>query len=197
VSDSVVNPTPLSLLEQLQQPAEDAQAAWRRFVQLYTPLLFHWTRSLGATPEDAADLVQEVFQVLAREMPGFRYRPGLRFRGWLWTILRNKWIDQVRHKRAAPPGAEAKALEAVAVPDNVAELAEEEYRTYLVGQALRLMHAEFAEADWQACWQTIVENRPAGEVAAELGLTINQVYLAKSRILHRLRAELKGLLDKP
>jgi RNA polymerase sigma-70 factor, ECF subfamily len=195
VSESAVNPTPVSLLEQLQQPPEDAQIAWRRFVQLYTPLLFNWTRRLGAPPRDAADLVQDVFQVLARELPAFRYRPGLRFRAWLWTILRNKWRDHLRHQLAAPPEADVAALETVTVPDNVEEMSEEEYRTHLVGRALRLMQAEFAEADWKACWQNVMEGRPAAEVAAELGLTVNQVYLAKSRILHRLRTELKGLLD--
>jgi len=196
MSEPVAHPTPLSLLEQLRnQSPEETQAAWRRFVQLYTPLLFAWTRRLGATPEDAADLVQDVFGVLAREMPAFQYRPGLRFRGWLWTVLRNKWSDHLRHKQAAPPRADASSLETVAVPDNVAEMTEEEYRTHLVGRALRLMQAEFAEADWKACWRNVVEGVPAAEVAAELGLTVNQVYLAKSRILHRLRKELEELLD--
>jgi RNA polymerase sigma-70 factor (ECF subfamily) len=195
VSDSLVNPTPVSLLEQLQRPSGDAQVAWRRFVQLYTPLLFDWARRTGAPPDEAADLVQEVFQVLARELPAFRYRPGQRFRGWLWTILRNKWRDHLRRLQTAPPQANAAALETVTVPDNVAEMTEEEYRTHLVGRALQLMQAEFAEADWRACWQNVVEGRPAAEVAAALGLTVNQVYLAKSRILHRLRTELKGLFD--
>jgi RNA polymerase sigma-70 factor (ECF subfamily) len=196
MSDSAANPTPLSLLEKLRQPSPAvAQAAWRRFVRLYTPLLFTWARRLGASAEDAADLVQDVFGVLTREMPGFRYQPDLRFRGWLWTILRNKWRDHLRRSRAAPPRADASSLETLALPDNVAQMSEEEYRTYLVGRALRMMQAEFAEADWKACWQNVVEGRPAAEVAEELGLTVNQVYLAKSRILHRLRQELDGLLD--
>jgi RNA polymerase sigma-70 factor (ECF subfamily) len=195
VSESAVNPTPFSLLEKLRRPSSDAQEAWRRFVQLYTPLFFTWTRRLGASAEDAADLVQDVFGVLAREMPSFRYRPDLRFRGWLWTLFRNKWVDHLRHKHAAPPQANAAALETVTVANNVEEMTEEEYRTCLVGRALRIMQAEFADADWKACWQNVVEGRPAAEVAAELGLTVNQVYLAKSRILHRLRMELEGLLD--
>jgi RNA polymerase sigma-70 factor (ECF subfamily) len=196
MSDPVVQPTPVSLLEQLRgRSPQEAQAAWRRFVQLYTPLLFAWARRLGASPEDAADLVQDVFGVLAREMPGFQYRPGLRFRGWLWTVLRNKWSDHQRRRQAAPPRADAAALETVAAPDNVAEMTEDEYRTHLVGRALQLMQAEFAEADWKACWQNVVEDRPADDVAAELGLTVNQVYLAKSRILQRLRKELEGLLE--
>jgi RNA polymerase sigma-70 factor (ECF subfamily) len=152
-------------------------------------------RRVGAAREDAADLVQDVFAVLLREMPEFRYRPGLRFRGWLLTIVRNKWLNRLNRIRAAPPAAGVAALETVAVPDNVAEMTEEEYRANLVRRALQLMQAEFADADWKACWRNLVEERPAAEVAEELGLTVNQVYLAKSRILHRLRTELEGLLD--
>jgi RNA polymerase sigma-70 factor (ECF subfamily) len=193
VSDSAVHPTPVSLLEQLRRSSpHDRQAAWGRFVDLYTPLLFSMARRVGATRQDAADLVQDVFAVLLREMPKFRYRPDLRFRGWLFTIVRNKWINRLNKKRVAPPRA---VLETVSVPDNVAEMPEAEYRADLVRRALQLMQAQFAEADWKACWQNVVEGRPVAEVAEELGLTVNQVYLAKSRILHWLRKELEGLLD--
>ena len=75
------------------------------------------------------------------------------------------------------------------------EIEEEEYRRYLVRRALGLMQAEFEPATWKACWEFVVHDRPAAEVAAELGLSVNAVYLAKSRVLRRLRAELRGLLD--
>jgi RNA polymerase sigma-70 factor (ECF subfamily) len=196
MSDSALQPTPVSLLEKLRRSSpHDRQAAWCRFVDLYTPLLFSMARRVGATREDAADLVQDVFEVLLREMPEFRYQPDLRFRGWLFTIVRNKWINRLNRIGAAPPRADGAALETGAVPDNVAEMTDAEYREHLVRRALQLMQAEFAEADWKACWQNVVEARPAAEVAEGLGLTVNQVYLAKSRILQRLRTELEGLLD--
>ena len=80
--------TPGSLLEQLRRPGE--QAAWERFVQLYTPLLCHWARRFGLQGSDAADLVQDVFAVLVEKIPEFQYDPAQRFRGWLWTIAANK-----------------------------------------------------------------------------------------------------------
>jgi RNA polymerase sigma-70 factor (ECF subfamily) len=193
---SALDPTPLSLLEKLRRPATgDVQETWRRFVQLYTPLLFAWTRRLGVPDTEMADVVQDVFAVLVRELATFRYQPDRRFRGWLWTILRNKWRDRLRHRRAGPPLGNPGALDRARAPDNVAEQTEEEYRTYLVGRALELMKAEFAERDWRACWEFVVSGKPAADVARELGLSVNQVYLAKSRILRRLRAELEGLLD--
>jgi RNA polymerase sigma-70 factor (ECF subfamily) len=190
------HPTPLSLLEKLRRSSpHDQQAAWCRFVDLYTPLLFAMARRVGVTRDDAPDLVHDVFEVLLRKMPKFRYRPGLRFRGWLFTIVRNKWLNRLARERAAPPQAGVAALETVAVPDNVEEMTETEYREHLVRRALQLMQAEFAEADWKACWLYVVEARRPEEVAAELGLTVNQVYLARSRIRQRLRKELEGLLD--
>jgi RNA polymerase sigma-70 factor (ECF subfamily) len=77
----------------------------------------------------------------------------------------------------------------------VAEFDEAEYRAVLVAQASRLVRAEFTEPTWRAFWATAVEGRQAAEVAGELGLTPNAVYLARSRVLARLRGELAGLLD--
>ncbi len=70
--------TPPSLLERLRLPGEEA--AWGRFVELYTPLLFFWARRLGLQEADAADLVQDVFRALVRKLPGFVYEPGKSFR---------------------------------------------------------------------------------------------------------------------
>jgi RNA polymerase sigma-70 factor (ECF subfamily) len=184
-----------SLLERLRQPREQAQEDWRRFVELYTPLLLTWSRRLGATGEDAADLVQDVFLQLAQVMPTFTYDRRQRFRGWLWTVLKNKWRDRKRRTAACPPAEDAAVLDEVQEPDSVAAWAEAEYNNYLVGKALELMRAECSADEWQACWEYVVQGRKADEVADELGISINQVYLAKSRVLRRLRKELEGLFD--
>jgi RNA polymerase sigma-70 factor (ECF subfamily) len=57
------------------------------------------------------------------------------------------------------------------------------------------MQAEFAETTWRACWESAVGGRPAAEVAAALGISVGAVYVAKSRVLGRVRQELAGLLD--
>ena len=81
------------------------------------------------------------------------------------------------------------------MPDAIAAYIEEDYRRQLVARALQLMQADFQPATWRACWELVVHGRPAREVAAELGLTPNAVYLAKARVLARLRQELAGLWD--
>jgi RNA polymerase sigma-70 factor (ECF subfamily) len=184
--------TPASLLERLRVSAE--QADWERFVQLYTPLLRHWASRLVTDGADADDLVQDVFVQLVQHLSEFRYDPGKRFRGWLWTVTVNKWRERCRRRSVAVPAGDSQ-LEDVAGPDVAAEVDEAEYRQYLVTRALQIMEAEFQPGTWRAFWETVHQGRQASEVAAELGITENAVYLAKSRVLRRLRQELNGLLD--
>jgi RNA polymerase sigma-70 factor (ECF subfamily) len=193
---AAVEPTPLSLLKKLQEPVPAAsEDAWRRFVKLYTPLLMLWARRVGASEQEAPDLVQDVFLVLAREMPRFRHDPAHCFRSWLWTMLVHKWRDRVRHLSARPSLTEEELLDTLACPDHVEVAGEGEYRACLIGRALELMRETLGPDDWRAGREYLVRGRPAGEVAEELGLTVNQVYLAVSRIRRRLRVELEGLLD--
>jgi RNA polymerase sigma-70 factor (ECF subfamily) len=181
--------TPVSLLDQLRRP--EASQAWERFVRLYTPLLWHWARRIGLQDQDAADLVQDVLVQLVRKLPAFRYEPGRSFRGWMRMVLLNKWRDRPRR----PAMAELETAIDVVEPSDGDALEEREYRLYVVGRALKLMADHFEPATWRAYRETVMHGRPAAEVAAELGMTLNALYLAKSRVLARLRQELNGLLD--
>src|SRR5215472_17142942 len=129
-----MNTTPVSLLEQLRQPA--SQGAWEVFARLYTPLLLYWARRLGLQDPDAADLVQEVFTVLVQKLPEFAYDRHKSFRAWLRTILLNKWRDARRHP--PPLSLEAGAGPPPAAPEEPDVVAEDEYRQRLVGRALEL-----------------------------------------------------------
>lgn len=184
--------TPVSLLERLRQPGQTR--AWEQFVELYTPALFAWARRLGMQASDAADLVQEVFTILVQRLPEFEYDRHKSFRKWLHTVTLNKWRDLCR-RRPLPAGAPTAALDELPGRSEPAALEEAEYRGLLVRRALEIMQADFEPATWRACWEFVVEGRPAAEVADELGLSVNAVYLAKGRVLRRLRAELEGLLD--
>jgi RNA polymerase sigma-70 factor (ECF subfamily) len=184
--------TPPSLLERIRVSSE--RDAWDKFVDMYTPLLVAWTRRLGLPEHDAADLIQDIFAVLVEKLPTFQYDASKSFRAWLKTILLNRWRGNLRKHAGIKAHGDA-GLENVAATDELLDFEEAEYRRYLVGRALDLMRADFQPVTWKACWEFVVQDRPAGEVAAELGVTINTVYLAKSRVLRRLREELKGLLD--
>jgi RNA polymerase sigma-70 factor (ECF subfamily) len=188
-----MNTTSFSLLERLKQPVD--AGAWQRFVDLYTPLLHYWARRLGLQEQDSADLVQEVFALLLQKMPAFTYNRQGSFRGWLRIVMRNKWCERKRSRSPqAMPGGDA-ALQDVADPDPGLDLTEAEFQRELTRRALELMQTEFRPTTWKACWEHVVGGRQAADVAQELGLTVNAVYLATSRVLRRLRQELAGMLD--
>src|SRR5205823_5550541 len=149
----------------------------------------------GLQPQDASDLVQEVFTVLVQKLPEFRYEPGKRFRGWLWTVTLNKFREHRRRKALPITSASDVDLPDPAALDPAIELGEADYRRHLVQRAQQLMQAEFPPDTWKAYWDHVVSGKPAREVAAELGTTVNAVYIAKCRVLRRLREELAGLLD--
>lgn len=181
--------TPVSLLERIRLVSDTE--AWEQFVLLYTQLLMYWGRRLGFQDDDAADLVQDVLLVLVKKLPEFHYQPGGSFRGWMRTILMNLWRDRRRSRATASLAGTGEPQ----VPPESEILEEREYRLYVLGRALHMMSTDFEPSTWKACWETVVHDRPAAEVAAELGITVNAVYLAKSRVLGRLRRDLDGLLD--
>src|SRR5690242_12144569 len=117
--------TPPSLLERLREAPE--REAWEKFVDLYTPLFFAWTRRLGLNAHDGADLVQDLFTIVVEKIPQFEYDPRKSFRAWLQTILINRWRNRRRRRRAE--SLEGKDPIAPAEPP---EFEEVEYRQYLV-----------------------------------------------------------------
>lgn len=185
--------TPASLLERLRQPGE--RESWVRFIELYTPLLYHWARRARLQEADAADLVQDVLTLLVQKLPEFTYDRHKSFRAWLRTVTLNKWRERLRCRVPMPLDAQAAPLAELCSPDPVPLFEEAEYRQHLVNRALQLMKRDFQPTTWRACWEHVVCGRPVTLVAAELGISAKAVYLAKGRVLRRLREELEGLLD--
>ena len=181
--------TPASVLEQMRGP--DRGPAWVRFVRLYTPLIAYWANRAGVPEADRADLIQDVFVVLVRVVPTFHYEPGRSFRAWLHTVLVNKWKDHCR-KKSVPLLTE---MPEPAVEDGVPLIDEAEYRAVIAARAAKLIESDFNTATWQAFWRTAVDGRSPAEVAEELELSVNAVYLARSRVLARLRRDLVGLWE--
>ena len=186
--------TSATLLERVRQRTD--AVAWNRFVTLYTPFLYHCGRRLGLAESDAADAVQEVFLVLLEKLPTFQYSQDGSFRAWLRTVTVNKCRERFRKRHETAAGGSAAGLSQLAADGDSDEFWRVEYRQHLVTRALEIMQTEFEPTTWQACWETTVEDRPVADIAAELKITLNAVYVARSRVLRRLRTELHDLLDE-
>ena len=183
--------TSLTLLDRLRQP--DQPDAWDRFVQLYTPLLLGWAARQGLAGADSEDLVQTVLVKLIRLLPRYERREGHTFRSWLFTICRHECLD-FRARRASRPLPGSEGLDTAPAP-RADDPDEAEYRRGLVHRALELIRGDFTPVTWDVFTRFVLDGRPASEVARDLGLTPNAVYLARNRVLTRLREELAGLID--
>lgn len=191
--------TSASLLARLRDRADGD--AWQRLVHVYTPLLAGWLRRYDLQPADADDLVQDVLTVVVRELPQFQHnqRRGA-FRHWLRTILVNRVREFWRSQRARPLATGksdvAQMLDQLADPDSgLSRLWDQEHDRHVVQRLLQLIEPQCSPTTWQAFRRLVLEGRKADAVAAELGISVNAVFIAKSRVLQRLRQEAQGLLE--
>lgn len=191
--------TSATLLERLRDRAD--AAAWQRLVDLYSPLLSGWLRRYSLQDADVDDLVQEVLVTVAREAPKFQHsgRRGA-FRHWLRSILVNRlrefWRDRRLRPLATGDSEFAAMLDQLEDSDSsLSHLWDQEHDQHIVRRLLALIEPQFAPSTWQAFRRVVLEGARPDTAAAELGLTVNAVFIAKSRVLQRLREEGRVLLE--
>jgi RNA polymerase sigma-70 factor (ECF subfamily) len=176
-----------SLLARLS--AGDDELAWQEFCGQYGDLIRRVAARRGLQPADGEGILQDVLVRLTRAMPGFEYDQARgRFRGYLKTIVMSAVSDRFRQTAGRAPVrslGDAADASAVAWPD-ADEVWEQEWRTYHVTRAMRTIDVEFGEKDRLAFHQYGRQGMSASSVAESLGVSIDQVYQAKSRILRRL-----------
>ena len=192
-----MNPTSVSLLDRLRAARPD-DPDWLRLEEIYRPLIRRWLGRVPGLGDESADLTQEVFLVMVRDIPRFERRREGSFRAWVRqvtvNVLRNHRKRQSRRRAVGMDACDA-FLNRLAEPNS--ELAREwdlDHDRHIFQQLQSAVQPGFAPATWEAFRRFALDGLPAAQVAAELGLTVNAVTLAKSRILKRLREEAGDLL---
>jgi RNA polymerase sigma factor (sigma-70 family) len=189
---STASTTSLSLLDRVRDPANGD--AWARLTRVYTGLLKAWFAAAGLQPADRDDLTQEALAIVLRRVRDFEHRgrPGA-FRAWLRGIASNLLREHWR----ARPAAQADSV-LVELADPGSELSrswDADHEQHVLAGLFDVIQSEFTVSTWQAFRRTGFEGEPARQVAEELGLSVNAVLIAKSRVLARLRELAAGLLD--
>ena len=191
--------TSVSLLERLAGAPTDDD--WRRLDDLYRPLLRAWMARAGVPASDIDDLVQDVLLVVVRKIAGFEWRGQGAFRAWLRTILAHQLRDYFRGLKYRPTATGdsdiRRILEELESNDSaLSRLWDREHDEHVVASLMERVRVQgnFAAVTWQAFLRHVQEGEPALQVAEALGLSVNSVLLAKSRVLKRLRQELDGLV---
>jgi RNA polymerase sigma-70 factor (ECF subfamily) len=161
--------------------------AWREFVERYGELIRGFARRRGLQPADCDEIVQDVLTSLAQSMPGFRYDPARgKFRAYLKTVALHAIFRRGRQNRGEVPLEDLEDAVTETASDDFDALWEAEWKQYHLRLAMRTIEREFGEKDRLAFEKYALEGRDAAATAAELGLSVDSVYQAKSRILRRL-----------
>jgi RNA polymerase sigma factor (sigma-70 family) len=189
-----------SLLVRLKDP-RDGQA-WSEFVAISTPLIDRLARANGLQSADAADIAQEVFRAVAGAIDRYDPDPARgSFRGWLFRIARNLMINLLAARRIRPQATGdsdvQEMLDRVPAPDG-AETAffDLEYRRRIFVWAADQIRDEFRESTWLAFWLTAVEGQTPRVAAEASGISVGAVYIAKSRVMARLKSIIEQVEGK-
>lgn len=188
--------TRLSLLVQIR---DGNQHAWQEFVKLYGPVVYGFARKRGLQDADAADLMQDVMRSVSAAISQLDYdRTRGTFRGWLFTITRNKVFNFLSARRIRPQGTGDSATNRLLhsqpdAGDDSESAWEAEYQRRLAALAMERVKSEFQAGTWQAFWLTAVEGVAAADAAKQVGISPGAVYVAKSRVLARLKQEVAAI----
>lgn len=185
-----------ALLERLRD-ASDGDA-WREFVDRYQPLLLAWVRVRGVRPSDAPDVVQDILARLVPALTRFRLDPARgQFRHWLWRVTYNTAANWIR-RRAAWARAEDGWRERrdTDPPDGGPDDREDRRRRTLTA-VLEEVRCETTPLTWSCFAGRLLTGRPGADVAAELGVSANSVYVNTCRVLARVRTRYGSRLGGP
>lgn len=192
--------TRLSLLVRLCDARDDG--AWSQFVEIYAPLVYGFARKHGLQDADAADLTQDVLQAVSGAIRRLDYDPRRgSFRGWLFTIVRNKLLNFLAaQKRPGRGSGDSEVQQRLQdLPAREADQTawwDEEYERRVFAWAAEQVRGHFSESTWQAFWQTAIEGKTGPQAARELRMSVAAVYLAKGRVMTRLKEIIRETLDE-
>ena len=183
-----------SLLVRLYDPQDEQ--AWTEFLEIYEPLIYRLARRRGFQDADAADLSQEIFRSVAAAVERWRLNPDRGpFRAWLFLIARNAMINALKKKQRRPQATGNTQfrllLESQPAPDDAAAMVETEYERDLFHWAAEQIRGEFRSSTWQAFWLTGVEGQTPQAAAKSVGLSVGAVYIARSRVMARLKEKIE------
>jgi RNA polymerase sigma-70 factor (ECF subfamily) len=187
--------TSASLLARLRLAPAD-QAAWAEFVDRYGPKVYGWCRHWRLQEADARDVTQDVLLRLAGKMRGFEYDPARSFRAWLKTLARHALSDycSARGRAGTPGGSEvADLLQTVEAREDLVRQLDEEFDREVLEEAVARVRARVTPKTWRVFELTAHEGRSGAEAAAEVGLAVAAVFVARARVQRMLQEEVRRL----
>ncbi|MFM9996195.1 MAG: RNA polymerase sigma factor [Phycisphaerales bacterium] len=177
-----------TLLVRLRDPGD--QQAWRAFDDLYRAMLVGYARARGLAQADAEDVAQQCAQAVLEQIANYTHAGS--FKRWLRAIAEHKIVDLARRQREVrlPTG------QWQAQPDQtpgVDEVWERHWSVAHLRYCAEVVRADVAESTYAAFVGAALEGKPAEAVGAGLGMSANQVYVSRHRVLEKIRAKMLEL----
>lgn len=179
-----------SLLQRAQAGSDDG---WRTLVQIYGPVVYGWIRRCGVQSADAADVMQETLMAVSQAIGRFDGdRTGATFRGWLWTIAKNKMRDRqrldARGDAVAIGGVDWDIVEGADPPSEIVD-----DKRGIELRMLEILRTKIEPKTWAMFYRVVVEGHDTIAVAEDMHVSRWTVYKARARVLKRLRQEMQGV----
>ncbi len=185
--------TSMTLLQALRARPDD-ESAWGRFVERYQPLILSWCARRGLSPNDAADVAQDVMLKMARFIRNFEYDSRRSFRAWLKTVTHNAWHDWAGKEARHGSGADDdETLQSVAARDDLILRLQQEYDAEIMELAVLRVQLRVSESVWQAFELTAFDGLTGIEAAKRLQIDVAKLYVDKSRVTKFLQEEVPKL----
>ncbi len=168
---------------------------------MYAPVIYGFCRAQALQDADAADVTQDVLHSVSRSIGRLDYDPARgSFRAWLFTVTRNKICDRRARQRRCTVGTGDTAwhVRLQNQPDRLEEDSDHWNRQYeqrVFSLAAQRVRQDVEDRTWQAFWRTAVEGQRPKDVAGILDMSVSAVYLAKNRVLRRLKQKIAYLRD--
>jgi RNA polymerase sigma-70 factor (ECF subfamily) len=185
-----------TLLARLAQVPMD-QAAWEQFVDRYGGRIYRWCRHWRLQDADARDVTQNVLVILAQRLQTFTYDPTHSFRNWLCTVTRHAWAQYVENQQRFSSGSGDRDvqnwLQTVETREDLIQNLEKEFDRDLLEEAMRRVQLRVQPRTWEAFQLLAFDGRSGAEAAAQLGMKVATVFVARSKVQKYLQVELSRL----
>lgn len=193
-----MNETSNSLLAAVRKGSDSR--AWDRLIELYTPFMRKIMLRRGIAPSEVEDVLQNALTIVVRRIPDFERQRVGSFRTWLRRITANCLQEYWRAQGRNPQGTGGSKIAAMVneLCDQESDLSrywDEQHDRFVLLQLLEMVKHEFRSTTFEAFRRLALEGDSVDDVATELGISVNAAFVARSRVLKRLREIGAGLVD--
>jgi RNA polymerase sigma-70 factor (ECF subfamily) len=191
--------TNVSLIKSVRDPADTE--SWRKFHDFYAPLLRRYLKRLGLEENAANDVFQDVFLRLLQNLPTFELdKQRGRFRSYLWKLTYSALVDQARRFRVRVQAEEewvkrfheASESESRKVQDELNEI----NRQQILKRVLPRVRSATSPTAWTCFEERLLKDRPGADIAAELAISTDAVYVYASRVMKEVRRQSATVADE-